>query len=355
MKQASYKEVLEAYCNPFHEFTVEPVSNGLINHSYIVTSDTSGNSFLLQQINHTVFKEPALVQENYELVWSYLKDSGSDFFIPEPKQFIGDLTLFCDSNDNYWRVFEYIYGTETLSSPASPAQAKEVAAIFGHFTSCFTGFDIDELNITIPDFHNLSVRYKQFEQSLKNHYFDRLQKAASQIDELRKRERYANLYDVFTESPAFPRRVMHHDAKIGNVLFDIDSGKAVCPVDFDTTMPGYFFSDLGDMIRSMASTLDENNTSLEAIKIRKEYYEAIIAGYLQWMGDKLTESEKKYMHHAGLLIIYMQSLRFLTDYLSGDVYYRTTYPEQNYDRAKNQLSLLVSLEEFLQLEYKYGV
>ncbi|MEQ1677964.1 MAG: aminoglycoside phosphotransferase family protein, partial [Chitinophagaceae bacterium] len=296
MKQASYKEVLAAYCNPFHEFTVEPVSNGLINHSYIVTSDTSGSSFLLQQINHTVFKDPVLVQENYELVWNYLKDSGTDFFIPEPKEFTREVTLYCDSNDNYWRVFEYIYGTETLSSPGSPAQAKEVAAIFGRFTSSFDEFDIDELNITIPGFHNLSARYDQFERSLKNHQYERLQKATSVIGELRKRERYANLYDVFTESSEFLQRVMHHDAKIGNVLFDIDSGKAVCPVDFDTTMPGYFFSDLGDMIRSMASTLDENDTSLEAINIRKEYYEAIIAGYLEWMEDKLTEAEKKYIH-----------------------------------------------------------
>ncbi|MEQ1678878.1 MAG: aminoglycoside phosphotransferase family protein, partial [Chitinophagaceae bacterium] len=91
------------------------------------------------------------------------------------------------------------------------------------------------------------------------------------------------------------------------------------------------------------------------INIRKEYYEAIIAGYLEWMEDKLTEAEKKYIHHAGLLIIYMQSLRFLTDYLSGDVYYRTTYPEHNYGRAKNQLSLLISLEEFLQQEYNYSL
>jgi len=355
MDQASYKEVLEAYCNPFHEFTVEPVSNGLINHSYIVTSNKSGDTFLLQQINHTVFKDPALVQENYELIWHFLENNDTGFFIPEPKQFIGDTTLYADSNDNYWRVFEFVYGTKTLSSPDSPEQAKEVAAVFGHFTSCFTGFDIDELNITIPDFHNLSARYQQFIRSLKTNQYDRLQQAASLIDELRKREHYANLYDVFTESTVFPLRVMHHDAKIGNVLFDIDSGKTVCPVDFDTTMPGYFFSDLGDMIRSMAASLNEHSTTSENISIRKEYYEAILSGYLEWMNDDLTEAEKKYIHHAGLLIIYMQSLRFITDYLSGDVYYRTTYPEQNYERAKNQLALLVSLEDFLQKEYKYNL
>jgi hypothetical protein len=120
-------------------------------------------------------------------------------------------------------------------------------------------------------------------------------------------------------------------------------------------MPGYFFSDLGDMIRSMACSYDENSTEFDKITIRKKFYNAILEGYLMVMNKQLTDSEKKYIHYAGLLMIYMQSLRFLTDYLNGDIYYQISYPEQNFNRATNQLTLLGQLEKFLAAEYSFTV
>ena len=353
MKTAAYQEALDAYGNPLHEFSVEPMQGGLINQSYKVTSKYSGESFLLQKINESVFTDPSAVQSNYENIWKYLRDNETGFLIPEPKYFPGDTALFCDSSDHYWRVFEFIYGSQSFSSPQHIMQAKTAAKVFALFTSCLVDFDTDELNNTIPGFHDLSLRYKQFEQSIHQHQFERLKKASPIIDELRKRERYVNLYDVFTESKEFPKRVMHHDAKIRNILFDEDSGNVICPVDFDTCMPGYFFSDLGDMIRSMAGSVGENDTETENLHIRKDYYEAILEGYLEDMNEQLTGSEKKYIHYAGPLIIYMQSLRFITDYLNGDIYYKTAYAEQNFDRARNQLTLLQRLEEFLNAAYQF--
>jgi Ser/Thr protein kinase RdoA (MazF antagonist) len=144
---------------------------------------------------------------------------------------------------------------------------------------------------------------------------------------------------------------MHHDAKIANVLFSNKTGKVICAVDFDTVMPGYFFSDLGDMIRSMVCSEDENSLHFNKIKIRKVFYEAIVSGYLMKMGKQLTDAEKKHIHYAGLLMIYMQAFRFLTDYLNGDVYYKINYPEHNFERAKNQLTLLQRLEDFLAVHY----
>lgn len=351
MRTAVYQEALDAFCNPLHEFMVEPMTGGLINQSYKVTSKHSGESFLLQKINETVFSNPGVVQSNYEKIWKHLRDKVSGYLIPEPKQFPGDTTIFFDSHNNYWRVFEFIYGSQTFESPENVMQAKSVAGTFGRFTACFNDFDIEKLNVVIPGFHNLSHRYKQFEQSLHQHRFERLKKASLLIDELRKRERYASLYDVFTESDEFPLRVMHHDAKISNVLFDEDSGHVMCPVDFDTCMPGYFFSDLGDMIRSMAASSHENDNDIEKLRIRKDFYEAILEGYLEKMDETLSGSEKKYIHHSGLLIIYMQALRFMTDYLNGDTYYKTSYEEHNFDRAKNQVTLLQKLEEFLKDNY----
>jgi thiamine kinase-like enzyme len=149
--------------------------------------------------------------------------------------------------------------------------------------------------------------------------------------------------------------VMHHDAKIANILFSKKTGDVICPVDFDTVMPGYFFSDLGDMIRSMACSLDETSTDFENLTIRKEFYKAIVEGYLSVMKNQFTVSENKYIHYAGLLMIYMQALRYMTDYLNGDIYYKTNYAEQNFDRAKNQVILLKRLEEFFKDEYQFSV
>lgn len=355
MKQALYQEALDAYANPFHEFTVEPIRSGLINHSFKVTSKLNGQSFLLQEINKDVFNEPGLVQSNYELLWKFLQSEKIPFLIPAPKYFPDDSTLYVDSREHYWRVFEYIKEGQTRHVAETTDQVKAVAHAFGGFTASFEDFDPGLLQVTIPGFHNLSMRYSQFTDSIHSKNYDRLIKASTQADELKSRERYAHFYDVLTESDQFPQRVIHHDAKISNVLFEPDSDNVICPVDFDTVMPGYYFSDLGDMIRSMACCKDENSTAFEELCIRKEFYEAILGGYLSIMDHQLNETEKKYIHFSGLMMIYMQALRFLTDYLNGDIYYRTTYREQNLDRATNQLELLKKLEDFLQSEYQFKI
>jgi thiamine kinase-like enzyme len=355
MKVATYQEALDAYANPFHEFTVELIGEGLINHSYKVTSKVTGGSFLLQEINQAVFPKPGILQSNYELLWNYLRSENIPFVIPQPKSFVGDTNLFYDSRDNCWRIFEFMSGAQTFAIAEKASQAKAVAKTFAGFTASFATLDIDLLQVTIPGFHNLSSRFKQFQQSLHSRQLERLLQSAEIIDDLKKREKYANFYDVLTESEAFPIRVMHHDAKIGNVLFNEETGQVICPVDLDTVMPGYYFSDLGDMIRSMACSEDENSAGLDRLFIRKDFYEDILEGYLQVMDAHLTASEKKYIHFTGLLMIYMQALRFLTDYLHGDVYYKVTHPEQNMDRAKNQLVLLKRLEEFLKEEYQLSI
>lgn len=350
-----YQEALDAYANPLHEYVVKPITSGLINQSFKVTSKTTGDSFLLQNINQHVFSDPEKVQYNYETLWKYLQSEEINFIIPEPKYFPDNNSFYCDSNNNYWRVFEYIDGAITLSIAEKPSQAKMVAETFGSLTACFSQFDAGQLNKVIPGFHNLSLRFKQFKDSLHSKNYERIQKAAAMISELKEKERYANFFDVITESEEFPLRVMHHDAKISNILFDEETGKVICTVDFDTIMPGYFFSDLGDMIRSMVCPEDENSTNFDIINIRKEFYDAIVSGYMDVIGKELTESEKKHIHYSGLLMIYMQSLRFLADFLNGDIYYRIDYPEQNFDRAKNQLILLQRLEDFLGVNYQFKI
>ncbi len=355
MKPPVYQEALDAFATPPHEFTVEPVNSGLINQSYKVTSRTNGLAFLLQRINDQVFRNPIQVQLNYEMLWKYLQDEGIPFTIPEPKYFVDDVPFYSDREQHYWRVFEFMSGTSTIRVAENTHQAKEVAITFAKFTSSFRNFDPARLYITIPDFHNLAFRFRQFNTALHTRNYDRLSKASPLVEELKKRERYVNFYEVLIESEEFPRRVMHHDAKISNVLFDEETGQVVCPVDFDTVMGGYFFSDLGDMIRSMACSQDENSTAFDELTIRPDYYQAIIEGYISIMGTQFTPSEKKYIHFAGLIMFYMQALRFLSDYLSGDTYYRISTPDQNFDRTKNQLLLLEKLEEYLLTTYQFKV
>ena len=360
MKQEIPQEVLEAFTTyepdlPDHaagEITVEAVGGGLINHSYKVRCQLK-TEFLLQQINKKVFPHPEDVQENYIRISDYAEFEFTGLRLPSPKYCGRMTTLFVDRNENYWRAFEFIKNAKMLPVAEKPGQAKATARAFAKFTAAFDAFNVSNLKEVIPGFHNLSMRYNQFEEAMKGESYERTAKALPIIQELKKREKYKHFFEIITKSNQFPKRVMHHDAKIANVLFSSITGKVICPVDFDTVMPGYFFSDLGDMIRSMVCNEDENCINFENISIRKEFYDAIITGYLDIISSQLTESEKKYIHYSGLLVIYMQALRFLTDYLNGDVYYRISNPDQNFDRAKNQLILLQKLEDFLSNYYNF--
>ena len=354
------KEVLAAFtmyepAYPDHsagEITVEAISGGLINHSFRVSCQLKPD-FLLQRINKNVFPNPAHVQENYINIWEYAEFEFTGLRLPSPKHCGKMTTLFVDENENYWRAFEFIDNSRMHQVAKTAVQAKATAKAFAKFTAAFDDFNIQQLKEVIPGFHDLSLRYKQFKDSLNGEAYERMAAALPIIEELKQRERYKHFYEIIIESDEFPKRVMHHDAKIANVLFNSKTGKVICPVDFDTVMPGYFFSDLGDMIRSMVCSEDENSTEFDRIHIRREFYEAIVTGYLNVIGEQLTESEIKYIHYSGLLMIYMQALRFLTDYLNGDVYYRIDYTEQNLYRAKSQLVLLQKLEQFLSQHYDF--
>ena len=334
---------------------VKSIGHGLIHHSYKIECELK-TSFLLQKINTTVFPKPEEVQENLIHISAYAEFEFTGLRMPYPKYYSNTGSLYKDRKGNYWRAFEFIEDSFSVNIPQSPTQARATAKAFAKFTTAFIDFNIDLLHIIIPDFHNLSFRYKQFEDALNGAYYERMPKALPLAEELKKRQRYKHFYEIITESPDdFPQRLMHHDAKVSNALFSSNTSKVICLVDFETVMPGYFFSDIGDMIRSMACSQDESSTGFDKLKIRKSYYDAILGGYLSSMKKYLTEAEKKHIHYAGIMMIYMQALRFITDYLNGDVYYNIKYPEQNYDRAKNQFILLQQLENFLETNYNVSL
>ena len=205
------------------------------------------------------------------------------------------------------------------------------------------GIPLDHFKETIPAFHDLNLRFQQFGRALTEAPKERKEAADEAIAmALAHRE----IVDIFENlKKTLPLRVQHHDTKISNVLLHKDSFNGTCVIDLDTLMPGYFLSDLGDMMRTYLCAYDENETDLAKITIREDYFKALVSGYLSEMADILTAEEKTQLLFAGKFILYMQALRFLSDYLQGSIYYPISYPEQNLLRSLNQFQLLQSIVE----------
>lgn len=337
------------------EVQVESLGSGLIHRTYKVTFPDH-LTIVLQCLNHRTFPLPENIISNYRIIYEYLLDQHpGKISIPELIKTLNGKYLFQDEEGNVWRATQFMHNSYT---PAHTKNEKEIylaAKSFGTFTSQLAALDAESLHIILPDFHNLQLRYKQFEEAVSNANLFRSMRSTHLIAEMRERKHLLDLHRRIIEDSAFKVRVMHHDCKISNVLFDEDTGNPICPVDLDTTMPGYFFSDFGDMVRSMTPTEDENSTKWEAIDIVPELYEAAFRGYVEETGNIFTEEEKLHLHSSGLILTFMQTLRFLTDYLNNDIYYLTTHAEQNLHRALNQLILLQRLEEFLRNKYGYDV
>ncbi len=208
------------------------------------------------------------------------------------------------------------------------------------------------MKTTLPQFHDLSLRYEQFLEALTHGNKERIIESDELIKILIENAHIAKEYENIKINPEFKFRVTHHDTKISNVLFDGDD-KGLCVIDLDTIMSGYFINDVGDMMRTYLSPVSEEETDFSKIEVRDAFYKAIVKGYFDEMKDELTDTEKQYFFYAGQFMIYMQALRFLTDYLNNDVYYGAKYPKHNFNRAKNQIVLLQKLVEKKSLYEKY--
>ncbi len=339
------QEVLHAF-GYYDNFKITQNGDGLINTTFFIKAGKT--KAVLQKINRSVFINAEAIQSNYLKVYNFIEQHTPEFMIPKPLVACICDSFFVDSMGDFWRGFQYVDNSTTKHFISDAKDAYTVAALFGRLLKALDGFAVEQLQETIPQFHNLHLRYQQFASAVKECDKKRKAKAVLLIEELTKRKKYVALYDkVVTQKNKFPLRVLHHDAKIANILFDKKNGKVLCAVDFDTLMPGYFFSDFGDLVRASACSADEEETDLSKVFINHGYFEALLKGYLDETQNILTESEKELLVYSGHLLLYMQSLRFATDYLLGDVYYKTSYPNQNFNRAMNQLTLLESLEKLV--------
>ena len=332
----------------FHEAFFDSLTEGLIHQTYKVT--LGNKSIILQQVNGKVFPDIELVINNYKVVYNYSRNHEQS--VPAMINTTNNQAFWIDEHGSYWRAFEYLPNTYTEALPADPQKVFNAAKCYGEFTQALSGLNADQLKPAIPGFHDLSNRYHQLKHALHSAKAERLEKSKSILEKIEQRNYLVNFYINIKSNPEFRLRAMHHDTKLSNILFDKTSGLPVCPIDLDTVMPGYFFSDVGDMVRSMVSSRDENDQAGSGM-INEEIYNAILSGYQNGIGNSFTQTENKHIHHAGMIMLYMQGIRFLTDYLNNDSYYRIDHPEQNFNRALNQIMVLEKLEEFLQREYQY--
>ncbi len=317
-----------------------PFGNGLINSTWKL--ETKNKKYILQRINNNIFKTPEDIAHNIRLIGNYLKKNFPSCLFVSPCITIDGKDLV-KTAEGYYRMFPFINGSHTIDVVEKPGQAYEAAKQFGRFSKLLSGFDVTKLKITLPDFHNLPLRYRQFEKALQDGNTVRISQSSALIEFIKNNK---SIVDEFESCKVqLITRVTHHDTKISNVLFNA-AGNGLCVIDLDTVMPGYFISDVGDMMRTYICPVNEEEKDFSKIEVRKDFYEAIVNGYLSEMGDELTVTEKTYFHFAAEFMIYMQAMRFLTDHLNDDTYYGAAYEGHNFVRAGNQIILLQRLREF---------
>ncbi len=330
--------VLSSYGLDGERLKIHRIDSGHINYTYKVEP-----YWILQRINTNVFKNPEILASNLQAAAAYLKEKAPDYLFLKAIQSNAGLALVYDHDGYPWRLFPFINNTITINEVEDATQAFEAASAFGQLTKLLNGCDVKLFQETIPKFHNLPLRYLQFEQALNTADADRKESSRQLCGDYMRFNYLVKDFEALVDSHQLQLRITHNDTKINNVLFDSEAKKAICVIDLDTLMPGYFLYDLGDMIRTFVSPAAEDETDLSKIEVRKEIYQAILEGYLSQMTEILTAYEKKAVPLAGPIMTYMIGLRFLIDYLNNDSYYQVAYPQHNLDRAANQFSLLEKL------------
>ena len=332
--------IIKCYGLPENECTLKPFGNGLINKTWLI--ECKKEQYIFQKINDAIFSAPELIAENIHLLKAYFNEKFPEYLFVSPVNTTDNKEMVSFPGKGYYRLFKFVHHSVTFDTVCDTGVSFEAAKQFGKFTKLLSGIDVHQLNITLPDFHNLTLRYEQFEKALKTGNKERIALSQASIAFIISQKNIVDTFNELQNSSRFKQRVTHHDTKISNVLFDKE-GKGLCVIDLDTVMPGYFISDVGDMMRTYLSPVSEEEKDFSKIQIRIPYFQSIVDGYLSEMNNELSKEEKNLFVYAGKFMIYMQAIRFLTDYINNDVYYGAKYEDHNLIRCNNQLELLKQL------------
>lgn len=327
-------------------------TQGHINSTFVSTFIKDGvrTKYTHQKINRNVFKNPKEVMENIVAVTKHIEEKVSSF--PDKDRRVlkviftkDNLPYYIDEDGEYWRTYIFIENVNTYDKIPSVNAARNLGKGIGNFQKQLSDFDGSRLNITIPHFHDMNLRYRQLDDAVKADVKGRCAQVKAELDFLyANRERGCRIWDDF-EKGILPNRVTHNDTKMNNVLFDPVSDEAVCVIDLDTIMPGTILFDTGDMIRTACNTAEEDEKDLSKVSFYAEMYKSLIGGYMESADSFLTKEEREGIKESGRVITQIMAVRFLTDYIAGDVYYHTAYDDHNLVRCRTQLSLMKSMDE----------
>ena len=350
--EAAVREILSRFTLSGEFVSFEPIGCGHINDTLCVTLKEQDDDmrYILQRINTHVFTKPAELMENVANVTSYLarilRENGAD-----PAR--GTLTVFptkdgklfyrTDAGD-CWRVYNYVENTYTLQAIRDPQDFRKSGEAFGNFQKLLADYPSDTLYETIPHFHDTASRFENFKKALRADAVGRAQTVQPEIDFVLQREADTHVLVDLLQKGELPLRVTHNDTKLNNILFDNDTKEGICVVDLDTVMPGLSLYDFGDSIRFGASTAAEDEPDLSKVHFSMELFRAYTRGYLGAAGDSLTATEIAYLPFSAKLMTLECGMRFLTDYLEGDGYFRISYPEHNLVRCRTQFALVAEME-----------
>lgn len=319
-----------------------PFGSGLINQTYLLKDREGDNDWLLQQVNTSVFTKPQLIAYNNYLAAEHLRSHYPEYPFMRGRKTADGKDLFVDPVHGTWRMFPYFRDTISHDRAGSKELAYSAAQQFGRLVRYLDGVYVGAFQEIIPGFHNLAARHDVFLSSFTSANPERREKAAAAIDFFRNQAGIVETYREMVADPAVRTRITHNDTKLNNVLFDTTTGEAKYVVDLDTLMPGKALFDLGDMIRTFISSAAEDDPDPAHCRINPEIFEGLVEGWLSEMGPLLSPREKDLIFWSGQMLMYEQGIRFLTDYLQGDVYYKAKRPDHNLDRALNQMHLLMA-------------
>ncbi len=328
--------------------SAEPYGSGHINDTYSVAFDQGGARvrYILQRINHHIFKNPPALMENIRRVTAHLSEKTAG----GPEQSRRVLTLLPtregrsfhrDAEGNYWRAYIFIEKARTYDAVESPGQAFEAAKAFGRFQKLLADLPAPRLHDTIPDFHHTPKRFAALETAIEADAFNRAKPAKAEIQ-------FALNHKAITSvlvDAKLPERVTHNDTKFNNVMLDDATGEGICVIDLDTVMPGLALYDFGDMLRTTTSPAKEDERDLSKVQMQFPMFDALLRGYLTMASEFLTGAEKQFLAFSGKLITFENGIRFLTDFLAGDTYFKIHREGHNLDRCRTQFKLVESIEQ----------
>ena len=343
MEEKELKGIVEKFNVEGTIASIRPLGNGLINDTYLVVTAGENDDYVLQRINNSIFQDVDLLQHNVEAVTSHIRkkliEAGEDDISRKVLHFVetGEgKTYYMDGAGRYWRVSVFIPRAKTFEAVTSE-YSYYAGKAFGNFEAMLV--DLPEtLGETIPDFHNMELRMRQLRDAVAQDAKGRLSEVRDIVDELESHAHEMCKAERMGREGKLPKRVCHCDTKVNNMMFD-EEGRVLCVIDLDTVMPSFVFSDYGDFLRTGANFVAEDDPEIGKVGFREDIFESFTKGYLESAKSFLTPVETENLPYAVALFPYMQCVRFLTDYINGDTYYKIKYPEHNLVRTRNQLAL----------------